>query len=127
MILHTHIQHHGQRVGLPVTLPGDFQAVARNGGAHLGLASLGNRLYVDAEAAVDLARAGLEDVRMAAQELKVRRETLLEQFKTTQFELATVYSVAVCATARDPALATQFAQMIAGPANRALRERAGFD
>ena len=34
---------------------------------------------------------GLEDVRMAAQELKVRRETLLEQFKATQFELATVY------------------------------------
>ena len=28
---------------------------------------------------------------MAAQELKVRRETLLEQFKATQFELATVY------------------------------------
>jgi chromosome segregation protein len=46
---------------------------------------------VDAEAAVDVARAGLEDVRMAAQELKVRRETLLEQFKATQFELATVY------------------------------------
>lgn len=46
---------------------------------------------VEAEAAVDVARAGLEDVRMAAQELKVRRETLLEQFKTTQFELATVY------------------------------------
>jgi chromosome segregation protein len=46
---------------------------------------------VDAEAAVDTARAGLEDVRMAAQELKVRRETLLEQFRTTQFELATVY------------------------------------
>jgi chromosome segregation protein len=46
---------------------------------------------VDSEAAVDAARAGLEDVRMAAQELKVRRETLLEQFKATQFELATVY------------------------------------
>ena len=46
---------------------------------------------VDAEAAVDAARAGLEDVRMAAQELKVRRETLLEQFRATQFELATVY------------------------------------
>jgi chromosome segregation protein len=46
---------------------------------------------VDAEAAVDVARAGLEDVRMAAQELKVRRETLLEQFKATQFELATIY------------------------------------
>jgi chromosome segregation protein len=46
---------------------------------------------VDAEGAVEVARAGLEDVRMAAQELKVRRETLLEQFKATQFELATVY------------------------------------
>lgn len=46
---------------------------------------------VDSEAAVDAARAGLEDVRMAAQELKVRRETLLEQFKATQFELANVY------------------------------------
>lgn len=46
---------------------------------------------VDAESAVEDARAGLEDVRMAAQELKVRRETLLEQFKATQFDLATVY------------------------------------
>jgi chromosome segregation protein len=43
------------------------------------------------ETAVDEARAGLEDVRMAAQELKVRRETLLEQFQATQFDLAAVY------------------------------------
>lgn len=40
----------GQRDGLPLTLPGDFQAVARRAGAHLGLASLGNRVYVTAEA-----------------------------------------------------------------------------
>jgi chromosome segregation protein len=46
---------------------------------------------VEAEAAVEDARAKLEDVRMAAQELKVRHETLLEQFKATHFELATVY------------------------------------
>jgi chromosome segregation protein len=46
---------------------------------------------MDAEAAVEEARARLEDVRMAAQELKVRHETLLEQFKTTQFDLAVVY------------------------------------
>jgi chromosome segregation protein len=46
---------------------------------------------MDYESAVEQARAGLEDVRMAAQELKVRRETLLEQFQATQFELATVY------------------------------------
>jgi chromosome segregation protein len=46
---------------------------------------------MQAEKAVEEARAGLEDVRMAAQELKVRKETLLEQFKATQFDLATVY------------------------------------
>jgi chromosome segregation protein len=46
---------------------------------------------VDAESAVEEARARLEDVRMAAQELKVRRETMLEQFTATQFDLATVY------------------------------------
>jgi chromosome segregation protein len=48
-----------------------------------------NRL--NAEAAVEQARAQLEDVRLAAQELRVRRETLLEQFAATQFELETVY------------------------------------
>jgi hypothetical protein len=40
---------------------------------------------------VEDSRTRLEDVRMAAQELKVRRETLLEQFQATQFELQTVY------------------------------------
>jgi chromosome segregation protein len=48
-----------------------------------------NRL--ESENAVEEARARLEDVRMAAQELKVRRETLLEQFKATQFDLETIY------------------------------------
>jgi chromosome segregation protein len=46
---------------------------------------------MDAETAVEEARARLEDVRMAAQELKVRRETMLEQFTATQFDLATIY------------------------------------
>ncbi|HVF18222.1 MAG TPA: chromosome segregation protein SMC [Steroidobacteraceae bacterium] len=46
---------------------------------------------VDAESAVEEARGRLEDVRMAAQELKVRQETLLEQFKATQFDLQAVY------------------------------------
>jgi len=44
-----------------------------------------------------------------------------------EFELATVYSVAVTSLARDPALARQFAATIAGPDNRALREKAGFE
>jgi molybdate transport system substrate-binding protein len=44
-----------------------------------------------------------------------------------EFELATVYSVAAMAAARDPALARQFAEMIAAPENRSLREGAGFE
>ncbi|HWK73095.1 MAG TPA: chromosome segregation protein SMC [Povalibacter sp.] len=46
---------------------------------------------LETETSIDEARTRLEDVRMAAQELKVRRETLLEQFQATQFDLATVY------------------------------------
>jgi chromosome segregation protein len=46
---------------------------------------------MDAETSVEEARGRLEDVRMAAQELKVRHETLLEQFTATQFDLAAVY------------------------------------
>ena len=46
---------------------------------------------MDTESTVEEARARLEDVRMAAQELKVRHETLLEQFKATQFDLDLVY------------------------------------
>jgi molybdate transport system substrate-binding protein len=43
------------------------------------------------------------------------------------FELATVYSTAVTTVAHDPALARQFAEMIAAPENRTLREKAGFE
>ncbi|MDY6946184.1 MAG: chromosome segregation protein SMC, partial [Pseudomonadota bacterium] len=46
---------------------------------------------MDREHAIDDARSGLDDLRMAAQEAKVRRETLQEQFAATQFDLATVY------------------------------------
>ena len=46
---------------------------------------------IETEATVEDVRARLEDVRMVAQELKVRHETLLEQFNATGFELATVY------------------------------------
>jgi chromosome segregation protein len=46
---------------------------------------------MEIEMSVEEARARLEDVRMAAQELKVRRETLLEQFNATQFHLESVY------------------------------------
>jgi molybdate transport system substrate-binding protein len=44
-----------------------------------------------------------------------------------EFELATVYTVAVSAMAREPALARRFAEMIAGPSQRSLRQKAGFE
>lgn len=46
---------------------------------------------MDRESSIEQARNGLEAVRMAAQELKVRRETLQEQFAATQFDLAIVH------------------------------------
>jgi chromosome segregation protein len=42
------------------------------------------------EESVDAARTALDDVRMAGQETRVRRETLTEQFNETGFELATI-------------------------------------
>jgi chromosome segregation protein len=59
-------------------------------GAESRMRSLDQR-RLEIELSVEEARARLEDVRMAAQELKVRRETLLEQFNATQFELESVY------------------------------------
>jgi len=43
------------------------------------------------------------------------------------FELATVYTAAVCSAAREPALARCFAAMLASPAVRTQRESAGFE
>jgi len=43
------------------------------------------------------------------------------------FELATVYAVAVCARARHPELARQFAALVAGLDSRALRAQGGFE
>lgn len=44
-----------------------------------------------------------------------------------QFELATVYTAAVSATAGQPALAAQFIEMLAGAASRDLRAAGGFE
>ncbi|MBL8267393.1 chromosome segregation protein SMC, partial [Steroidobacter sp.] len=46
---------------------------------------------MDREHAIEEARNGLEDIRMNAQGLKVRRETLQEQFAGTQLDLTIVY------------------------------------
>ena len=43
------------------------------------------------------------------------------------FELATVYTAAVCSAAREPALARRLVALLAGPAARAQREDAGFE
>jgi len=44
-----------------------------------------------------------------------------------EFELATVYTVAVRTGAREPDLARRFAGLLSGPATRSMRERAGFE
>ncbi len=44
-----------------------------------------------------------------------------------EFELATVYSVAVWAQAREPGLARRFAELLTGAAARTLRANAGFE
>ena len=43
-----------------------------------------------------------------------------------ELELATVYTVGICAGAREPALARQFAAMLTAPASQDLRRRLGF-
>ena len=43
-----------------------------------------------------------------------------------EFELATTYSLAVCARAQEPALAAEFAALLAGPVSRDLRVAGGF-
>ena len=76
-----------QRIGVEQELTAAREALE---GAETRMRTLDQR-RVEAETGVEEARARLEDVRMAAQELKVRHETLLEQFKATQFDLAVVY------------------------------------
>jgi len=44
-----------------------------------------------------------------------------------RFDLATVYTAAVSASATDPALAAQFIAMLAGPRTQVLREASGFE
>ncbi|SEB26523.1 substrate-binding domain-containing protein [Variovorax sp. YR216] len=43
------------------------------------------------------------------------------------FELATVYTAAVSATARNPALAQRFVALLSGPTSRCLRAQGGFE
>jgi molybdate transport system substrate-binding protein len=44
-----------------------------------------------------------------------------------EFELATVYTAAICTRAAAPDAAARFVALVAGDAPRALRERAGFE
>jgi len=44
-----------------------------------------------------------------------------------EFELATVYSVGVCAAARQPEVAQRFARLLCGPETLNLRSEAGFE
>jgi molybdate transport system substrate-binding protein len=43
-----------------------------------------------------------------------------------EFELATDYTLGVCTRAREPALARQLAELLAGPTSEAIRRQGGF-
>jgi chromosome segregation protein len=47
---------------------------------------------VACEACMDQARTAMDDARLAAQEIRVRRESIVEQFSATHFDLATLLS-----------------------------------
>ena len=51
----------------------------------------------------------------------------LAGFLPKEFELATVYTAAVCTKASDPALTREFIAMLAGPQAAALRAQGGFE
>ncbi|MEO8306237.1 MAG: substrate-binding domain-containing protein [Betaproteobacteria bacterium] len=60
-------------------------------------------------------------------EIRYTRGVTLVGALPAEFELATVYSVAVCTEARDIELARNFAGLLSGPATQALRAKAGFE
>jgi molybdate transport system substrate-binding protein len=60
-------------------------------------------------------------------EIKYTPGCLLVGALPQAFELATVYSAALSATAREPQLARRFIDLIAGPRSRCLREQGGFE
>jgi molybdate transport system substrate-binding protein len=60
-------------------------------------------------------------------EIKYTPGVIMAGLLPAGFELSTVYTVAVCSAAREPDLARRFAEMLSGPATRALREAAGFE
>lgn len=76
-----------QRIEVELELAGARNALE---GAESCMRTL-DQSRMDAESSVETARASLEEVRMAAQELRVRRETLLDQFQSTGFDLAAIY------------------------------------
>lgn len=60
-------------------------------------------------------------------EIKSTPGVVLVGMLPREFELATVYSVGVCAAAAAPAAARRFIDLLTGAASRALRVKAGFE
>jgi chromosome segregation protein len=64
---------------------------------------------VDVDQRVESARAALDDARLAAQQVRIRRESVVEQFTATGFELAALMA-AIAAEANVEAWDTQLAE-----------------
>jgi len=60
-------------------------------------------------------------------EIRYTRGVTLAGVLPPPYELATVYTAAVCAAAREPALARDFLSLLAAPESQALRAARGFE
>lgn len=60
-------------------------------------------------------------------EIKYTPGVTLAGLLPSEFELATLYSAAVCARARDTGIAARFVELITGPDTRTLRADGGFE
>ena len=60
-------------------------------------------------------------------EIKYAEGVTLAGALPQEFELATIYSIGVCASAQQPELALQFAQMLRGSSAQGVRQAAGFE
>lgn len=75
-----------------------------------------------------MADAGAPDLIGCTQvtEINYTEGVVLASVLPREFELVTPYSLAVCSKAAEPALAGEFAVLLAGPESRALRVQCGF-
>jgi len=82
-----------------------------------------------ATAMAEMARSKAPDVIGCTQETEINYTPGVDLVGSLprEFELATDYTLGICAKAQQPELATRLAAMLAGPASEAVRRQGGFE